>query len=885
MIRHVQVMAMLAVTLAITETAMAQRSHWAVTQHGVPAGSQPELPAAGGAFNLRILSDSVPDFSTRENFAFSALASWKTQQDKAIAQFRWVHRCRRVGDFVPEDGRPVLDPVLFFNSYGVTYCSMISQMNCSLWEAQGLRNRLIDLPGHCVSEVFYDDAWHLFDNDFCNYFINEKGAVASAAELGASRVHGNIADLKPGEYYLFDHCPTASCPNGRIFMGPSSASLYDVAHDWYPSPEKVRPRLGFTGSVAGHRYVLGVRPGESYTRCWQPMGTGEKFARLFHNGKDPSEEGGQVLRNSRANGQWQWAPDFTNPGTFHERENVRVENGRVVVADPNKPAYVVFRVAAANVITSGTVRMDGPFQGEILVSTNQGYTWSAARPVPTTKPEAIYYLPSDVGGRLEYLVKCPVAKEWPLPRLSIETITQVNPRTLPALKLGANAIVAVSDGHYETTTLAPRLSAGQAKAECFKLAGFESATRVTLSQPALGSTTAASLTLRARTPALITGVRMSATVMQPEPDSVFTMDYSTDVGRTWTTLRKEEFAGWPADHHYEAKAAIKSDPKFVDYTTDLRLRFDNAGCGLNSVVAEVNYEPAGPFMPYDVTYCWSEYRKGEWVKRTHTARIASPYQRYTINVGGERPPRMEWVRVAAPDAGGINSQPGYGDGEDVGPKFARPGYRIERGTNLAKGCSYEVSRPAHAAFPDTKGTLLTDGYFPVSSFWALGGINLTGKKNEKRVGELAVWDAGADVTVTVDLGKKQSVGGARIAALQPNERIQYPRMMVVETSTDGKKFSEAGRAMWEECFFPPADALVWEGADSPIYEKLPAGGILDHVFAVPFSKAVDARYVRLRMSLPADPAAAIALWELEVYDTLKKVPFEEPIALPPEPKR
>jgi len=112
----------------------------------------------GGAFNLRIVSDSVPDWSSRENFVKSALSGWQTDEEKALAQFRWMHRCRRVGSFAPEDSRPVLDPILFFNSYGITYCSMISTMNCSLWEARSRPGRCMDLPGHVVSEVFYDGA-------------------------------------------------------------------------------------------------------------------------------------------------------------------------------------------------------------------------------------------------------------------------------------------------------------------------------------------------------------------------------------------------------------------------------------------------------------------------------------------------------------------------------------------------------------------------------------------------------------------------------------------------------------------------------------------------------------------------------------------------------
>ena len=104
-------------------------------------------PMPGGAFNIRIVSDSVPDWSSRENFVKSALSGWKTDEEKALAQFRWMHRCRRVGSYAPEDSRPVLDPILFFNSYGITFCSMISEMNIALWEARGLAGRRLGQQG------------------------------------------------------------------------------------------------------------------------------------------------------------------------------------------------------------------------------------------------------------------------------------------------------------------------------------------------------------------------------------------------------------------------------------------------------------------------------------------------------------------------------------------------------------------------------------------------------------------------------------------------------------------------------------------------------------------------------------------------------------------
>ncbi|MHC4917361.1 MAG: hypothetical protein ACYTGB_17930, partial [Planctomycetota bacterium] len=286
---------------------------------------------AGGVFNLRVVSDSVPDWSSRANFVRSALSGWKTEHERALAQFRWSYLCRRVGSTWVDHGRAVHDPILFFNSYGLTMCGDISSINCALWEASGWRARNVVVRDHVVAEVFYDDSWHMFDNDFCNYFLDEKGVVASGRALHEGR------ERVKGKHYLFDHCPTASCPRGRIYMGPSSWALSGVARDWW---NRYRPRVAFASTKAGHRYVLGVRPDESYTRYWRPLGLGARFCRM-RRGKDPMAKGGSVLMNCRANGRWEWSPDLSAPAALFAAENVGHSKKGLAARDAGRKASAV----------------------------------------------------------------------------------------------------------------------------------------------------------------------------------------------------------------------------------------------------------------------------------------------------------------------------------------------------------------------------------------------------------------------------------------------------------------------------------------------------------------------------------------------------------------
>jgi hypothetical protein len=102
-------------------------------------------------------------------------------------------------------------------------------------------------------------------------------------------------------------------------------------------------------------------------------------------------------------------------------------------------------------------------------------------------------------------------------------------------------------------------------------------------------------------------------------------------------------------------------------------------------------------------------------------------------------------------------------------------------------------------------------------------------------------------------------------------------------ATDGKKFAPAGEARWEDCFFPPGDLPVWEGADSPIYDGLQAGGIIDHAYIVALAKPVKARYVRFRLAPQDNGKSAMGFWELEVYDRIEKQPWDEHLRLPEPP--
>lgn len=829
-----------------------------------------------GMFNLRVVSDSMPDWSSRDNFVYSALSRWKTDAEKARAQFLWSYRCRRVGLYAPEDQKPVLDPIHFFNSYGLTYCSMISSMNCALWEAWGMQSRCIDLPGHVVAEVFYDGTWHMYDNDFFNYFLNEKGVVAAAAEIGGSRVHGNVKDLKPGEFYIFDHCPTASSPRGRVFMGPSSATLQSIAKDWYPAPEQVQIRTGLTGGEAGFRYVLGVRRHESYTRYWKPLGLGPSFARPLTNNKDPMEEG-SLLKNSRSNGEWQWMPDLHDSNCLFAAENIEYVADGLRPQISGRPAAAVFRVMAGNAITAARINLAFSGEVDLLISGNGGLSWSRAGGDKSAMPAKEWTVITDpVAGRIEYLVKVELLQHAVLKNVAIKTVTQVNPLALPALRLGRNEVVVVSDDNLETMTFRPRLADGAGSGEVYRISGWLPMVASMGERSVVQSTGKAELILSAKVPRDIRKIRMAGTCNLVNHG--LTLDLSVNNGESWSRVGDVVPTVAPGGQRFSCETN-----GLATGVRSVLMRYMSVAAGeLAGVFAEVGYESTGTPMPVTATYCWSEHRDGKWIERSHTEWITNVYHKYVINVGGDRPPAMKALELGSAD----NIKPGYSDGDDVGGGAGRSDYELKYGALISTNCAYTISRPASVVFPDTNGRLLTDGLVGLASFWGLDNIDVAkdAKRNVRRVGELVVWEAGDPVTVVIDLGHVRPVGGVRICAVQPNEKVLYPGRMTAAVSQDAVTYTAIGEARWEDCFFPPVNEPPWEGADALIYEALPAGGRIDYEFVVVSEPVVTGRYVRVMLDSPTDKRAGMALWEIQVFDALERLTLDNHIALP-EQKR
>ena len=80
----------------------------------------------------------------------SITSKWETAEQKCWAMFHWNHIARRQTAPMMVHGMALTDAIRQFNDYGYTMCSTISGINCSIWDAMGLKAKYWDISNHTV---------------------------------------------------------------------------------------------------------------------------------------------------------------------------------------------------------------------------------------------------------------------------------------------------------------------------------------------------------------------------------------------------------------------------------------------------------------------------------------------------------------------------------------------------------------------------------------------------------------------------------------------------------------------------------------------------------------------------------------------------------------
>ncbi len=855
-------------TLGASAAALALLSSYSRLAPAEPA----KKPALGADYNISLLTDSSPDLTDVDRYLHSITSQYSTQQEQAIAIWRWSQRLRKQMTNPLEGGLYVLDPVRMFNSFGYCNCGIISGVNDALWLRMGWKAHYVQLGDHTVTETSWDDGktWHMFDSSMSFYCFNDQGAVASVREIE-----------KNPRFYLENYAPecgTNAAHDINDHRAWRCASDHPVefqrtlanGYDSFKPPNDIEDYNLM--AQWGHQYVLNLRPSESYTRYFaRHEEAGAPGFRPVNGSKDVD-----VNKNIRSNGVWKYAPDLRDPAT---KDFVYSDSGVTWTKDGVKgPGEVVFKVTAANVVTAAKVNAAGE-RVTFSISRDAGINWEK---IALTSGEA--QCTAQVAGATEFLMKAQLeGAASGLSSFQVETLTQINRPSLPKLTRGANRIQISMGPQVDTIQFQPSVVIDKYQTSLFAGKGLDADKEVAFYKPILRAgenNTPCDATWKIEAPTPITDITYGGSVcVKMKGDSVKLLhswddhEYAKDFEKATDAIPNDEMVLAKVD-----SAPANTKTAFFRYEFQTQRSAKNYfGPGIQMATMTVHHQPrkAG-FAPIEVNYCWIEHRETGDVERQHTELITSPSQEYTINVGGFREPTMKWVRMNLAGFGpdGAAQKVGYSDGQDVGPGTKRPWERYTWGKNLAQEKPYILTGKQDDRNPDGGGDL-TDGIIAPPDYYVTAKYMPTYVMFAKDEAPVA----------TVDLGSEQTVSAVRVQAGQDSDcHITFPEHIEVEVSSDGKTFTPVGKVGFNQVFDPPADYVPWELDDSPRFDKLPAGGRLAYGYRILLDQPNKARYVRVKCE--SRKGWGILLSEIQIFDTVKVEKNAPPaVVLPPLAKR
>lgn len=834
----------------------------------------------GQVCNVKIVTDGSPDCYDMDSFIRSVTGGWTTPEEKCWALFYWVHIGRRQTSPMIIHGVEVTDPIRQFNDFGYTMCSTVAGMNCALWHHLGFPVRFWDVTLHTVSECFYNDRWHMYDNSMSAlYTLCDGRTIAGVQDLGVPESCTESSGKEEHGHVVRYHCLTATGPNGFLTGADCARDLEQEARCFHPAGLKLRTY--YNNWEWGHRYILNIRPGESYTRYYHSLGQTAEFF-VPNQGKDP--ESVNPRYRIRGNGIWEFRPILTPnriTETAYWTKNVTVsQDGKVHPTTSGEPAEIVFKIQSANITTSQVIHCaittrDPSDYVAIAVSRTAGCTWqSVYKTSHAGETEANCRLVEEVNGAYEVLVKFTLfatgnPTDVHVSDIFIETRTMLNTKMQPQLRLGQNTVFVDLGDPADTIVIWPELQAGRYRQFVHEEKNIATEERhagwhgvMFAEKP----NEEAYVVYRVQAPRPITRIKYGGRFYNRVPKGRICLSHSFDGGQSWHTDWCLTDTSQPWDViHYAGVSGIPGEHHEV--LLKYSLIAPQAGptaCSIYSVRMQVAHESVGPsFQPFDVIFTWHEVQRDRTlVTRSHRQRVDRVPMRYLIDVGGEDHPIMESLRVElATDSGDRK----YGYSDD------RPGlgtrvldFWQELGRNIMRNKPYTLNVQPTGAWgaDDPLGTKLTDGL--VGSNYAGGTAMKYAVGFDEKTGP---------AEITVDLGQPQ-----KIAALGIHLTAGWPWWDALKgeikdriealTSLDGKEYVSHGEFR-----------LNFFRRDVPINHMLPddeTAQAWNHILPLP--SPVTARFVRFRVT----PRRSLGITEVQAFDRLERRPFSLRILLPDE---
>ncbi|HUV39275.1 MAG TPA: hypothetical protein VMY39_06655, partial [Planctomycetota bacterium] len=255
--------------------------------------------------NVKVVTDANPDFTDMQSLVHSVTSKWTTPRDKCWAMFYWMHIARRQTSPMMLHGQELTDPIRQCNDYGYTMCSTVAGINCGIWHHMGMKVKFWDITAHTVSECFYDERWHIYDDSMSALYtlcdgvtvagVEDVGKTGACAASGGKNEPGHIAKY---------HCLNAGSHRGFLTGADAQRDL-DQEYRCF-NPQYLKFRWYYNNWDWGHRYILNLRENESYTRQYSRRDGDAREWFVPNNGKDPEMTNERY--RIRGNGWWSWKP-------------------------------------------------------------------------------------------------------------------------------------------------------------------------------------------------------------------------------------------------------------------------------------------------------------------------------------------------------------------------------------------------------------------------------------------------------------------------------------------------------------------------------------------------------------------------------------------------
>jgi len=359
------------------------------------------------------LSNGRNNFRTVDEIVNAALAPGMTGAEKAFAiWFQEIRYRHHSGG----DNNELGDPVKVFNVYGFNTCGNDSICIGTLLKAAGLKAAPARALGHCISQAFYDNAWHFLDGDLhCVYLLRDNRTVAGEQDI-----------VRDHDLVKRTHSQGILFPD-TWWQGQGMPSMYC-----------------YVGDVKGERsgksdttMNMTLRPGEAIVWRW-----GQLTPMKYHGALMTVPTYEQVPYVI-CNGLWEYRPDFTRE-TWRQGAKVdSVASGpQGLTVEKGKSGTIVWTMASPYVFVGGRIKAEGT--GMKFFISQDGKSWRSTGnnldPFFSVVGPACY----------RYRLKCQLPPGAVLKKLAIINDLEMAPLTLPAMVVGENIF------NYSDQTHGPR---------------------------------------------------------------------------------------------------------------------------------------------------------------------------------------------------------------------------------------------------------------------------------------------------------------------------------------------------------------------------------------------------------------------------------------------